>query len=340
MKCKLCLKNEAKKKNTHYLTDSIIRLALNEEGSNTREKGLYFDVSNNEEGIKFNFQRNTNSEKIIEEIKRELSEEELVSAKVIPYSVDFIFCSHCEEIFTKIETLFIANQLEKFRNNDLDDIEDIIIKEAEITRLFFILQVWRTAESVDSFYIDVTLMEIMRLAILNYPNHDLNQLKSIPLLVTYLQTKGGEFNYTQNLVGHSSGMCPSIILMNDFVIQFFNNEASICYNELHGLNDEEKYHNYINLNESEFKIQILKDKQRIDFNVKFMMESKFEPLINMCKNNFQLLYFLKFRKYPSSELIQECIKYLVNSDVSLIEKYTNMQLKNKTIEFIKLIDTN
>ncbi|MBK8657107.1 MAG: hypothetical protein IPN20_25120 [Haliscomenobacter sp.] len=38
--CALCAKNEANKKNTHYLTDGIIRSCLNEDGSNVREKGF------------------------------------------------------------------------------------------------------------------------------------------------------------------------------------------------------------------------------------------------------------------------------------------------------------
>lgn len=129
-------------------------------------------------------------------------------------------------------------------------------------------------------------------------------------------------------------MCPAIVLMNDFVIQFFDGESSICFNELHGLNKKEKFHENINLNETEFIIPILDDKQRISFNVKFILESKFEALINMCKSNFKQMFYLVYRYDPPTELIQEYVKYLVNSDLSLIEKYTNMQLKNKTIEFI------
>lgn len=337
MKCKLCLEKEANKKNTHYLTDSIIRLALNEGGSNTREKGLYFDLSNNKGGVEFNFQRHTNSDEIRKEIKRDLTDDEIENAKEIPFSVDYIFCSDCEARFTNIESDFIENHLDKFRKVDLDEIVQINIQEAELSRLFFILQVWRTAESVKTFNLDDNLREIMRTAILNYPNHDFQEIKSIPLIVTYLQTKGDDINYTQNLVGHTSDMCPAIVLMNDFVIQFFNDESSICFNELHGLNKKEKFHENINLNETEFRIPILDDDQRISFNVKFMMESKFEALINMCKSNFKQMFYLVFRHEPSTELIQDYIKYLVNSDLSLIEKYTNMQLKNKTIEFIKML---
>ncbi len=55
--CKLCLEREANKKNTHYLTDAIIHTCLNLDGTNEREKGLYFALDNTNPFIDFNFQR-------------------------------------------------------------------------------------------------------------------------------------------------------------------------------------------------------------------------------------------------------------------------------------------
>ena len=55
--CKLCQEREANKKNTHYLTDAIIRTCLNLGGVNDREKGLYFALDNSNPFIDFNFQR-------------------------------------------------------------------------------------------------------------------------------------------------------------------------------------------------------------------------------------------------------------------------------------------
>lgn len=55
--CKFCQINQANKKNTHYLTDAIIRTCLNIEGSNNREKGLYFAVNSGNPFIEVNFQR-------------------------------------------------------------------------------------------------------------------------------------------------------------------------------------------------------------------------------------------------------------------------------------------
>ena len=92
MTCKLCKQKEADKKNTHYLTDSIIRSCLNEDGVNVREKGYMFEVSNSTPFIDFNFQRETSQNSILEALGREPTEEEIENAKQIAYSVDYVFC--------------------------------------------------------------------------------------------------------------------------------------------------------------------------------------------------------------------------------------------------------
>ena len=84
MKCALCKTNDADKKNTHFLTDSIIRTCLNENGENIREKGFYFDISNDTPFVDFNFQRHTTVEKLISTLGREPNEEEIEKAKILP----------------------------------------------------------------------------------------------------------------------------------------------------------------------------------------------------------------------------------------------------------------
>ena len=96
MTCALCRQREADKKNTHFLTDSIIRTCLNENGENVREKGFYFDVSNDSPFVEFNFQRRTTLEKLKTALGRDPNDGEIKKAKQIPFSVDFVFCSECE----------------------------------------------------------------------------------------------------------------------------------------------------------------------------------------------------------------------------------------------------
>jgi len=76
MKCLLCSVNEATKKNTHYLTDAIIRTALNAEGGNSRETGLYWGLSTGKAGADFGFQRSTAIAKLEEILGRSPTDEE------------------------------------------------------------------------------------------------------------------------------------------------------------------------------------------------------------------------------------------------------------------------
>lgn len=65
------------------MTDAIIRTCLNIDGSNQREKGFYFDVSNDKPYINFNFQRETPPDKIESMLDREITDEEIDRAKLV-----------------------------------------------------------------------------------------------------------------------------------------------------------------------------------------------------------------------------------------------------------------
>jgi hypothetical protein len=159
MICKLCNLNEATKKNTHYLTDSIIRSALNIDGSNSRDKGFYFDMSNDKPSVEFNFQRSTPMEKFELETGRQTSDEENEMAKEILFSVDNVFCPDCEKLFGEIETPFIENILPKLRNSNLDGLTELTFEQSKIIRLFFYLQIWRNAICEDIFIPNEQSME-------------------------------------------------------------------------------------------------------------------------------------------------------------------------------------
>ena len=138
MTCALCKAREANKKNTHFLTDGIIRSCLNLDGSKKREKGFYFNLSNDNPFIEFNFQRETPINKLKSSLAREVTDEENEKAKSIPFSVDNVFCSVCENYFTEIESKFINELLPIFRNTDLTDKDITNLTDIKTVRLFFL----------------------------------------------------------------------------------------------------------------------------------------------------------------------------------------------------------
>lgn len=138
MICALCLDKEATKKNTHYLTDGVIRSCLNLDGSNERERGFYFDLSSKAVGVEFNFQRETPTQELEKTFGRLPSDEEIDRAKQIPFSVDNIFCPSCENIFTNIETQFLQDTLPQFRDSILSEVSSKTFEQVKEFRLFFL----------------------------------------------------------------------------------------------------------------------------------------------------------------------------------------------------------
>lgn len=334
MKCKLCKELDANKKNTHYLTDSIIRTCLNLDGTNDRESGFYFDVSNNTPFVDFNFQRGTSIPKLEESLGRQATEDEIEKAKEIPFSVDYVFCSDCEDIFTSIETPFIETILPKFRQSDLTGTEQMVLTQSKATKLFFYLQVWRTAICEDVFNLSESVMEDLRLTILNSDSIGNCDIPNFPYHITYLQTVGDEKAYTHNFVGCTSDRNPNIIFFNDFVIQFFESQNSIRTLDFYGLNQTNDLGLFINDDNEEVKIKILINKRRLEIVGRINKEEKVQKTISYFAESFSKQWFLIFRGFPNPYLIQEYLQFITAGDFDIL-KYTQESITEKTTDFIE-----
>ena len=333
MKCKLCKNKYPNKKNTHFLTDSVIRTCLNENGENIREKGFYFDISNDSAFIEFNFQRRTSIEKLTTTLGRIPNEEDIAKAKQIPFSVDNIFCSDCENKFTEIEEKFIKKYLESFRTNQFSN--KITFNDFKTIKSFFLLQIWRTSICDEIFEISTESAEKLRLIILN--NNDINEDKFIefPLSVTYLTTENINGASTENFVGYTDDKNPNLILMNDFIIQFFNNQASIKYFDFYGLNDLNDYRSYLNTNSDGFTFKILNDEQRIQLLTNLIENDKVKPLMKFYTENFVKLWHQVFGNLPTSLLIHQYLMYLTDGDNKNLLQYTKETICEMTSKFIE-----
>lgn len=332
--CKLCEENEANKKNTHYLTDSIIRSALNKDGSNEREKGFYFGIDSSDPFIRFNFQR-IDGETLESVLGRDPTDEELEKARSIPFSVDYYFCSECEKRFTEIENDFISKILPNFRQKDLTGLSELKFREIEICRLFFVLQVYRSAECDSDFKISAKLKEKLRIQILERkPDF------SIPLSVSYLQTIGGDIYYTENSVGYVSGSNPSVIFMNDFVVQIFDNDKEIKYEALYGLNSKIDFEKYLNINEEEFLFKIFSVQQKRELFEKINIEKQLPRKIEYFKKCFELMWFKIFNYYPNEFQKVIFLSNLVSNENDKILKLTEEQVMDFTKNYLNNLIRN
>ena len=314
-KCSLCFKNEATETNTHYLTDFIIRITLNENGVKLRDKTLSFDLSSDNPYTKVYFKSATNPDKLEEVLGRKPTiEEEDESKKYTSFSVDYFFCPSCEKLFGKIENEFANKCLPKFRNNDsLKSVEETsITNHLKLFRLFWLMQVWRASVCDEDFELTKETNERLRILILDGPDSDEEALKEFPLSITFLYTDQKEL--TSNEVGIITGNRPNIIFMNEFIIQFFENADEIEFYALFGLNDKLTYKDYINYKETNFKIKVLSKDKKKNFQETYRLEAIARPKLDFFSKEFYNEWFNKTGYFPSIDIQKEFILALTDFD--------------------------
>lgn len=292
MKCLLCGLNEATKKNTHYLTDAIIRTALNAGGGNNRETGLYWGLSTGKAGTDFGFQRSTAIAKLEEVLGRSPTDEEIAQAIAnTAFSVDDHFCPSCEDHFGKIEVPFIRDVLPRFRDADLTGVQELRIEEVRIFRAFFLMQVLRSALCNETFNLSDKVLDDLKQLVLNFETVDVAEFTKYPLLITYLETTGGPAVYTENQVSFAVNKESQIILMNDFAIQFFETPGDVKCVDYHGLNDPTNFNDYLNTNEDAFIVKVMSDEKR-----KVFLFSIYQVFVEEWKSYFQVKHAKRFKQ--------------------------------------------
>lgn len=338
MICKLCHQEKKPKSNTHYLSDFIIKSALNEDGANARGKGLYWGIDTSKLTVDFKFQQGASSETLENLLGRQTTKEENDSAEnEIDFTVSDSFCKECEDIFTKIENEFANKILSKFRNSNLNGIKEKVLnkKETRVLRLFFLLQFWRTSQCDSSFELSQNLSEFLRVKILNEDN---TGLESLPISVTYLETlkdsddldTGSKYK-TQNIVMPLERDEPFAIIMNDFVVQLYE-DLTFPYFDFYGYNFRKDYIDYLNHNQELFKVKVLSNEDRkIAAKIYFTIAAK-SFLAN------QAWFFLDkftelFKRLPTNEQIAGYLQSIsANNDIM---KFSPEKLKKNILEYFK-----
>lgn len=337
--CELCQNADKPfKSNTHYLTDYIIRTALNEDGVNERGKGFYFSIDPRKALVEFRYQQAASPEKLEQLLGRQTTDEENQNAvENIEFSVNDKFCGDCEKVFTSIEEKFHP-LLARFRGDNLTDITELIFnsEESKVIRLFFLMQIWRTAICEESFKLSANIMERLRIKI---HSQDYEELAEFPLSVTYLETIDSEENNatdgsenfrTGNIVEAICGTNPNIILMNDFYLQFFE-DLEFPFIEFYGLNGAD-YKDFINYQTENFKIKVFSNTERQQL-LKNMNEVAADEFMDTHKELFRMLYQHFFHEEAPQEVEDRYIAELKADPDEL--KFTLEKLHENLNKFLK-----
>lgn len=334
MVCALCQIREADKTNTHYLSDSVIRTALNKDGDTRRGRGFYFGIETGAKYSSFNFQRDTPVSALEEAFGRLPEEDEIEAAKETPFSVDYVFCSTCEDIFTAIENKFTSRLLDYFRQTNFDEQDYISLRGDDILdiRWFFLLQIWRTTVCEPEFNITPENAERLRVMILNSQEE---QIKEFSLAITYLNTLGEPKEYTRNFVGVTNDRNPSIIFMNDFIIQFYEDVDTIKFDPLSGFNSEEDFRDNINSNEDSFVIKVISDTLRKKLLYELTKASNALPSVTDLMTDFIDEYERYYKSTPSLIHLYRYLQGLHIQDMEDLLQLTEKRIRSYMTHFIR-----
>jgi hypothetical protein len=309
VKCALCLTENATKKNTHYLTDALIRKCVNEDGNKGRERGYYGRMGQSP-FPKFGFQRSTSVEKIEEAYGRPPSEDEIEQAKNNIHSVDNVFCNSCEKKFGEIENDFMEKVYPIIVDAHDSDLSMIELEDIDCSRLFFLLQVWRASVCTQMFDIDKTTQECLRITFDAFPEHNQHDLRSYPISLSLLQTKAEQQG--QNATGLSSDVDPVVVMLCDIILQFYSDTKNIRFISFHSINEERNYKSLISTGNDPIKIKILSDARRMKFLEDYHMKNTVKPFIDALTSQFAKHYCRIFQTNPSKKQINEFIPSIIS----------------------------
>ena len=328
--CALCGNRVASKKNTHYLTDMLIRKCLNVEGCNTREKGRYHVISPYRISADFHYQTRVLPEEIKEIIGRLPTPKENQQEGKIPFSVDYVFCSDCEKnIFTSIEKDFSNRILPKFRKKTPHNTEEVVIRGTDISdlRLFFYIQLWRSCVC-GKLPLPDSLQQKLHTFILHYKNPT-DEIYYIPLSITYLETRKDE-DYTGNIVTFGTTCNPYVIYMNDFVVQVYDSLENKHFCELYGINEVSSFDQYINVGENEFRVKVVNDEKRKKIMDIFMREQA-EIFRYRLHDIFIRVSLYLYGRLPEPNQFDEFMSLLENKPIGI--RYYKSEITNELYSY-------
>lgn len=299
--CALCKEKKADKKNTHYLTDSLFRSIG---GDGKREFGSYYDISNNTVAMRYIFQRNTPYEKIVESLGREPKSQEIEDAKRNPFSVNDVFCVNCERLFSKIEDQFTKLVLPIIENHALLHDDSIELDESRMMRLFCILQFWRCHVCNTGIRLKADVAEFFRESLRHAEGCDDALLKQFPISVSYVKRKK-EIGERNHYVGFTDSNNPFVVFLNNFVFQLFDSMEVVKYDSLYGINQEENYKEYINFNETHFKVKIIQPIEWEQISMEYYKKEKLPLLEKIYMKSYSII----FDDQPSKSEYQSFLDY-------------------------------
>lgn len=314
MNCKLCYKEIKEEVRSHIFTESLIRLALNDEGVTKRvDKEVIYDVSGNKIGLSY-FGSSILPERFKEITGREIKDED-IEGNINPIINTELVCHQCEKLFNPIETEFIQNVYSKIikrKNEDLkeDRCEFVSFNDMGVLgQLFVIINIWRASASrYENWNLESDEEEIIR-AYLNTvldgtlegtiakANSNIEMIKNFHFALNYFIQ--GDSIHSSNVVFIDLPRNPYLIMLNRLMITFDFNPISSdkLPPRIVGL-VEKNIDCIVNSNNTELRIGINSDEKRVAFFDRIVNEIK-QDFFNYINSGFINLFQFAFNRLPN-----------------------------------------
>jgi hypothetical protein len=349
--CLLCESAPADKKGSHIIPSFLTSTGINYKGVKGRDKELMIVMR----ARGFNetyFGRNVPAE-AIEDFKGKALSDEEIQANINPNIQDHIFCTDCEKKLAVIENHFAKEVDDPLAKNKFPskiskngyELVEIEQPRSLITRLFFETVIWRSSIANNSaFKLSEEVERKLRSVINECLDFDIrkvigncktnfDRLAKFPLIITYLEN---EEDSTKGAVYPDKSKIPHFLMVNQFVLQFFDKEKHLkapLSNSLYGLTKLLNRVEVINVMEDSVIVNKLTVEQaqelRSQVLIVWMLEMKQEIRITFSKLHEILLGFR-----PGEDVVYAVTHRIVHSAVSSGEKYTYENIQQQIVEFM------
>jgi hypothetical protein len=335
MKCLVCGKNDANQTGAHIFPAWMIASAF-DINNRTRGHEIIYALQPFDSKLPF-FGNSVHTDKIIEQIGRDLTEKEIENQKNY-LTVDNLWCRACERRFSIIEEYFLENverQVTDFTNCNNTSIYELSTANNYIIRLFFYSLFLRAHLSgfmgyklnsraflklkyFINHYIQDNLLNTKNFIDSSYRK---DQLLKYPIRCLKTEQK----NSTEGWIYvHEKHDRPYCFIINKYFIQFYGkgDQANFKLEDFFSISSIITEMNDIkNYEEDVFKIGLINYKLYTTVKkhyINYVTDIRMNNYILM----FRFLFKFKFRHSPTRKMTSIFLKELLENDLPLGIKYT------------------
>lgn len=342
-KCKLCNLNVANKTNTHVVPHFLIESMINVEGKKGRGRELsiaigkgvaneYFGESVLPEKIEEFLGKTTLTDEEVEKIKEEQHH----------FSVDYFFCSDCENRFSEIENIY-----SKVKPVTQEDNTTLVSIPTSLSFLFWSSIIWRlSVTGISEFKIDSKeekkLRNILNLILTTNKNQliincELHKTLIDKYAYILLKVNGDPKTLPGMCFGNPNLSMPYSFILNNYILLFYKNKKhrNQIKQSFYGL---EKLYEHAPLNDIFNNQELIQNISVNDYKdcIDNFTKTQVDSFLKVLKNNLKDIHQKAFGFKCDESLINQTIHKIVSDNPEIVGgRYSKENIISTFIDTIK-----